>query len=120
MKTAWCGGLIPHEHLSYLSQGMAITVAVTNESRTSASDHLRGHHPRGLSRFWSSPQLVASILFTFPIALCATQRSKRILWGTAAAAIAVSVGAGVLASHRVALLTPWAAAANRGLFLQAF
>ena len=67
--------------------------------------------------FWSSAQLVASVLFTFPIVLCATQRSKRILWGTAAAAIAVSIAAGVLESHRVALLNPWAAAANRGLFI---
>jgi PAS domain S-box-containing protein len=66
---------------------------------------------------WISAQLVASILFTFPIVLCATQRSKRLLWGTAAAAIAVSIAAGVRESHRVELLNPWAAAANRGLFI---
>jgi PAS domain S-box-containing protein len=66
---------------------------------------------------WSSGQLVASILFTFPIALCATQRSKRLLWATAAAAIAVSIAAGVWETHRVQLLSPWAAAANRGLFI---
>jgi PAS domain S-box-containing protein len=66
---------------------------------------------------WISAQLVASILFTFPIVLCATQRSKRLLWGTAAAAIAVSIAAGVRESHRVELLNPWADAANRGLFI---
>ena len=66
---------------------------------------------------WVSVQLVASILFTFPLVLCATQRSKRLLWGTAAAAIAVSIAAGVRESHRVELRNPWAAAANRGLFI---
>ena len=66
---------------------------------------------------WISAQLVASILFTFPLVLCATQRSKRLLWGTAAAAIAVSIAAGVRESHRVELLNPWADAANRGLFI---
>jgi PAS domain S-box-containing protein len=71
----------------------------------------------GFLDLWSSAQLVASILFTFPIVLCATQRSKRLLWGTAAAAIAVSIAAGVRESHRVELLNPWAAAANRGLFI---
>jgi PAS domain S-box-containing protein len=71
----------------------------------------------GLLNFWSSAQLVASILFTFPIVLCATQRSKQLLWGTAAAAIAVSIAAGVRESHRVELLNPWVAAVNRGLFI---
>jgi PAS domain S-box-containing protein len=71
----------------------------------------------GLLDFWSSAQLVASILFTFPIVLCATQRSKQLLWGTAAAAIAVSIAAGVRESHRVELLNPWVAAVNRGLFI---
>src|ERR1700733_15292791 len=66
---------------------------------------------------WSSAQLVASMLFTFPIVLCATQRSKRLLWGTAAAAIAVSIAAGVWESRRVELLDPWVAAVNRGLFI---
>jgi PAS domain S-box-containing protein len=67
--------------------------------------------------FWSSAQLVASTLFAFPIVLCATQRSKRLLWGTAAAAIAISIAAGVRASHRVELLNSWVAAVNRGLFI---
>jgi PAS domain S-box-containing protein len=66
---------------------------------------------------WSSAQLVASILFTFPIVLCAPQRSKRILWGTTVVAIAVSIAAGAWESHRVELVNPWAAAANRGLFI---
>ena len=66
---------------------------------------------------WSSAQLVASILFTFPIVLCATQGSKRLLWGTAGAAIAVSIAAGVWETHRVEILNPWVAAANRGLFV---
>jgi PAS domain S-box-containing protein len=67
--------------------------------------------------FWSSAQIVASILFTFPIVLCATQRSKRLLWGTATAAIAVNIAAGVWESRRVELLNPWAPAANRGLLV---
>ena len=66
---------------------------------------------------WSSEQLVASILFTFPLALCATQRSKWLLWGIAATGIAVNIAAGVWESHRVELLNPGAAAANRGLFV---
>jgi PAS domain S-box-containing protein len=71
----------------------------------------------GFLDLWSSAQLVASILFTFPIVLCATQRSKRLLWGTAAAAIAVSIAAGILESRTVQLLDPWVAAVNRGLFI---
>jgi PAS domain S-box-containing protein len=67
--------------------------------------------------FWSSAQIVASILFTFPIVLCATQGSKRLLWGTATAAIAVNIAAGVWESHRAELLNPWAPAANRGLLV---
>jgi PAS domain S-box-containing protein len=71
----------------------------------------------GFLDLWSSAQLVASILFTFPIVLCATQRSKRLLWGAAAAAIAVSIASGVWESHRVQLLDPRVAAVNRGLFI---
>ena len=32
---------------------------------------------------WNPSHLVAPVLFTFPIALCATQRSKGLLWATA-------------------------------------
>jgi PAS domain S-box-containing protein len=71
----------------------------------------------GFLEFWSSAQLVASMLFTFPIVLCATQHSKRLLWVTAAAAIAVSIAAGVWETHRVQLLDPRVAAVNRGLFI---
>ena len=43
--------------------------------------------------FWTSAELVGSILFTFPLALCARQGSKRLLWGTAVAVVLLTVTA---------------------------
>ena len=37
--------------------------------------------------FATSAEFIGSILFTFPLALCAKQRSRRLLWGTAAATV---------------------------------
>ncbi len=67
--------------------------------------------------FLNSPHLLASILFTFPIALCATQRSKGLLWSVAAAAILFSVGAWAMGFARGEFLYPSAASLNRGLLI---
>ena len=67
--------------------------------------------------FRNSPQLLASILFTFPIALCATQRSKGLLWSTAAAAILFSIAAWGMGFARGQFRHPWAASLNRGLLV---
>ena len=65
--------------------------------------------------FCTSAGLVGSVLFTFPLALCFKQRSKWLLWGTAALATLLSIATGLWGFHRVALLNPWVASANRGL-----
>src|ERR1700735_4540561 len=44
--------------------------------------------------FWTSAELIGSILFTAPLVLCALQRSKRLLWGVAAAAGVLTIAAG--------------------------
>ena len=67
--------------------------------------------------FRTSAHLVASILFTFPIAACATQRSKRLLWSTAAAAILLSFAAWLMGFTRGEFPHPWVASANRGLLI---
>ncbi len=67
--------------------------------------------------FLNSPHLLASILFTFPIALCATQRSKGLLWSVAMAAILFSVGAWAMGFARGEFLYPSAASLNRGLLI---
>jgi PAS domain-containing protein len=40
---------------------------------------------------WSSAEIVMTILFTLPIALCALQGSKLLLWGTVAAAVLLTI-----------------------------
>lgn len=67
--------------------------------------------------FWTSAELIGSVLFTFPLVLCIKQRSKWLLWGTAAIAVLVSVAAGICGFHRVALVNPWVASVNRGLLI---
>ncbi len=67
--------------------------------------------------FCTSAELAGSVLFTFPLALCVTQRSKWLLWSTAALAILLSAAAGFWGFHRVALLNPWFSLINRGLFM---
>ncbi len=67
--------------------------------------------------FLNSPHLVASILFTVPIALCATQRSKGLLWAAAAAAILLSVAAWFDGFTRGQFPHPWTASLNRGLLI---
>jgi len=67
--------------------------------------------------FWTSAELVASILFTFPVALCALQRSKWLLWGTAAAAALLTIAAELWGFSRVELVDPGIALVNRGLLI---
>ena len=65
--------------------------------------------------FATSAELIGSMLFTFPLALCVLQRSKWLLWATTVIATLLTAGAGIWSFHRVQLLNPWVASANRGL-----
>jgi PAS domain S-box-containing protein len=65
----------------------------------------------------TSAELVASILFTFPLALCAMQSSKRVLWGTASAAVLLTMAAEKWGFHRGELLSSQADLMNRGLLI---
>jgi PAS domain S-box-containing protein len=67
--------------------------------------------------FWTSAELAGSILFIFPIALCAMQRSKRLLWCIAAATVFLTVAAEFWGFNRVELLRPWDASVNRGFLI---
>ncbi len=67
--------------------------------------------------FWTSANLIGSILFTLPIALCAVQGSKRLLWGTTVTAALLTIAAEFWGFHRAALLDPWVASVNRGLLI---
>jgi PAS domain S-box-containing protein len=67
--------------------------------------------------FWTSANLIGSILFTVPIALCAMHRSSRLLWGTATAAALLTVAAALWGFDRAELADPWVAAFNRGLLI---
>jgi PAS domain S-box-containing protein len=69
---------------------------------------------------WTSAELVGSILFTFPLALCATQNSKRVLWSTTAATVLLTVAAEFVGFHRTALSNPWDASINRCLLIVTF
>ena len=71
----------------------------------------------GLLNFRTSAEFVASVLFTFPLLLCAMQRSRRLLWGTAAAAAIPTIATEFWGLHRVEFLNPWAASVNRGLLV---
>jgi hypothetical protein len=66
----------------------------------------------------TSAELVGSILFTLPLALCAISRSTRVLWGTLVAAVVLTITAEVWGFNRVDL-DPWVASANRGCSLRA-
>src|SRR5882757_10204132 len=54
--------------------------------------------------FSTSAELIVSILFFFPLGLCALQRSKRLLWGIAAAAVVLTIAAEFWGFHRAELL----------------
>jgi PAS domain S-box-containing protein len=65
----------------------------------------------------TSAELGASILFTFPLALCAMQSSKRVLWATASAAVLLTMVAEKWGFHRGEFLNSEAALMNRGLLI---
>lgn len=67
--------------------------------------------------FATSADLVGSILFTFPLALCAAHRSKRLLRSTAAVAALLTVAAELWGFNRGPLLNPAIASVNRGLLV---
>jgi hypothetical protein len=43
--------------------------------------------------FWTPADLIEAILFTIPLVLCATQRSRRLLWSAAIAAVLLTAAA---------------------------
>jgi PAS domain S-box-containing protein len=65
----------------------------------------------------TSAELVGSILFTFPLALCAMQRSKALLWSTAATCVLLTLATAIWAFDRSPSLNPEAALVNRGLLI---
>jgi PAS domain S-box-containing protein len=67
--------------------------------------------------FWTSAEFVGSIMFTFPLALCALQPSKKLLWGTSAACDLLTIAAEYLGFNRVELVNPWAALGNGVLLI---
>jgi PAS domain S-box-containing protein len=67
--------------------------------------------------FYTSAELVASILFTLPLALCALQSSMRLLWVTAAAAVLLTIAAEFWGIGRIELVKPWIGLANRGFLV---
>ncbi len=67
--------------------------------------------------FGTSAEFVGSILFALPLALCATQGSKRLLWGTATAVGFLTFAAEFWGFHRAATSNLWIGLANRVLLV---
>jgi PAS domain S-box-containing protein len=67
--------------------------------------------------FWSSAELIGSILFTFPLALCAMQSSIRLLWGIATAAVVVSIAANFIGFDRAEIAVSLTDSVNRCLLV---
>jgi len=67
--------------------------------------------------FWTSADVVGSILFVFPLALCAAQRSKRLVWSTTLIAAIVTIAAGSWGVSRYPAVDAWIVLANRGLLV---
>jgi integrase len=65
--------------------------------------------------FRTSAELAGSVLFTFALVLCITQRSRWLLWSIATIAVLLNVAAGFWPFHRVALRHLWVPLAHRGL-----
>lgn len=66
---------------------------------------------------WTSADLIASILFTLPLALCAAHGSRPLLWGTASAAAVLTVLAGLWGIDRAPHLESFAAWINRAVLV---
>jgi integrase len=71
----------------------------------------------GVVDFWTSAQLLGTVLFFVPLILCVTQRSKWVLWGTAATATLLSMAVGIVNFHHTHAFNPWLALANRTMLL---
>jgi PAS domain S-box-containing protein len=67
--------------------------------------------------FGTSAELVGSILFVFPLALCALLNSRRLLWGAAITACVLTVAAEFWGFSGARALNSWDAAINRGLLI---
>jgi Phage integrase family len=67
--------------------------------------------------FFTSAKLLTVALFIFPLILCVAQRSKWLLWTTAALAMLQSAAAGTWGFHQVTPVNPWVVSANRALIV---
>jgi len=67
--------------------------------------------------FWTPAELIASILFTLPVALCSVTHSKPLLWSTTAVAVALTFAAEFFGFDRTPLVDPWTSTINRGLLI---
>jgi integrase len=67
--------------------------------------------------YCTSAELLGSLLFVLPLALCILEQSKELLWGTASTATLLTAAAGVWSFHRIALVNPWVASVNRALLI---
>jgi PAS domain S-box-containing protein len=66
---------------------------------------------------WTSEEIIGSILFTLPLALCAMHRSKLLLWSTATFTVLLVIVAGLWGFNRSLPLNALAASVNRGLLI---
>jgi len=69
--------------------------------------------------FWTSAELIGAILFTLPLALCAVQGSKKLLWVVAAAAVVLTIAAEFWGVARPPLANPLVSTINRALLIAA-
>jgi integrase len=67
--------------------------------------------------YWTATQMIGSVLFTLPVILCITQRSKWVLWGTAIAAALFSIAVGVKNLDHVQVVSPWLSLINRATLI---
>jgi PAS domain S-box-containing protein len=67
--------------------------------------------------FGSSAELIGSILFTFPLAMCALQPSTRLLWSISAAAAVVTIAANFWGLDRNEFTNSLNGSVNRGLLV---
>jgi PAS domain S-box-containing protein len=67
--------------------------------------------------FWTSAELIGSILFTLPLALCALQPSTRLLWGVAATAVGTTIAANFWGLDRGETPNTLDGLVNRGLLI---
>jgi PAS domain S-box-containing protein len=65
----------------------------------------------------TSAELIGSILFTLPLALCALQSSTRLLWGVAAAALGATIGANFWGLERGQIANTLDGLVNRALLV---